>query len=71
MSERTQCRACGLTFTRTSSFDQHRVGPQVPINQPMQRRCLSADELRAKGWAPNVRGDWRKPAPAGTFSRVA
>ena len=72
MSQRAHCRACGQTFTCTSSFEHHRVGPQVPINQPMRRRCLAADELRERGWAPNAHGAWRKPAAAGTtFSRVA
>lgn len=60
------CPACGLRFTATSTFDKHRVGPF----KPLMRRCLSEAELTAKGWAPDARGLWRKPAPAGTFGRA-
>jgi hypothetical protein len=61
---RSQCPACQLLFTSTHSFDKHRVG----TFKPLMRRCLSASELTARGWSPDPRGFWRKPAPAGTFT---
>jgi hypothetical protein len=49
------CAACGLLFTSTSSFDQHRTGSYAT-----GRRCKTTDELRAIGFEPNARGHWRK-----------
>jgi hypothetical protein len=50
------CRACGLVFTTTRSFDDHRV----------RGCCLTATELEARGWSTNPKGWWRpKPRPMG------
>ena len=49
------CAACGLLFTNTSSFDQHRAGSYAS-----GRHCKSEAELRANGFEPNERGHWRK-----------
>lgn len=57
------CAVCHLTFTSEGPFDAHRTGPMSA------RHCLSEAELRAKGYEPNSRGHWRKPAPEGTFRR--
>jgi hypothetical protein len=59
----SRCSGCGLYFTSVSSFDFHRVGPYSA------RRCMTEAELRADGVTPNERGYWRKPAPAGIFSK--
>lgn len=50
---RCQCCACGEYFGNVVVFDRHRVG-QHGVN----RRCLSPDEMAAKGWAQNDRGFW-------------
>jgi len=51
---RCQCSACGEYFNRPSLFDRHRAGSY----QPLARRCLSPDEMRAKGWRKNSAGFW-------------
>ncbi len=61
-SPKCLCRSCGLYWTSEAAFAAHRVG-EYGIN----RRCLTQDELRAKGFAPNEGGYWRKPAPADAF----
>ena len=53
--DRSQCAACGLLFTNSSSFDKHRTGSYVS-----GRRCKTTDELRAMGFEPNASGHWRK-----------
>jgi hypothetical protein len=50
-----ECATCGLTFTSVGGFDYHRH----------KGTCRTADELRAKGYQPNDRGQWRKPMPEG------
>lgn len=50
-----QCRACGLTFRRVSTFDRHRYGPWE------DRRCLTSIELADKGWGQDSGGFWRRP----------
>lgn len=46
-SVRCQCRSCGLTFSRLSAFDRHRTGTYQRGGDP--RRCLSEDDMRARG----------------------
>lgn len=53
--DRSQCAACGLLFTSSSSFDKHRTGSYAA-----GRRCKTTNELRAIGFEPNERGHWRK-----------
>lgn len=55
--QKSECTACGLLFTHTYGFDAHRVGPYTA------RRCLTVEELTAKGYAANGAGFWRKPKP--------
>lgn len=55
-----QCRACGLLFRRTSTFDKHRVG-----KVGAERRCLTAEELKAMSWFQDSAGFWKRPS-AGT-----
>jgi hypothetical protein len=53
------CATCHLSFTSEGPFDFHRTGPWD------NRRCLTAAQLRSKGYEPNDKGHWRKPAPEG------
>lgn len=54
-----QCTACGEFFNRVSTFDRHRVGV-IGVD----RRCLTSDEMTAKGWRLNGRGFWLTEARA-------
>jgi hypothetical protein len=51
---------CCQSFGSQNSGDKHRVGPHEPRGS---RRCLTPDEMRAKGWTQDDRGAWRTPAP--------
>ncbi len=44
---RCQCTVCDLYFNSDYAFCKHRVG----LHMPMERRCLSPDEMLAKGMA--------------------
>jgi len=55
--QRSLCRGCNKVFSTTSTFDRHRVG-EYP-----DRRCLTAEELTAKGWSERE-GIWRTPRRA-------
>lgn len=43
------CCSCGNTFTGTTAGDKHRVGDHAVFVGPSRRRCLTADEMLAKG----------------------
>ena len=63
------CRECDLDFTSVRDFDSHRVGVHAytyseglkmdPIRED-GRRCLTTVEMRAKGWALDRHGRWRR-----------
>ena len=64
------CTACGLDFTSVRLFDAHRVGRHeylyaegLQLEPPREdgRRCLSGDEMEAKGWQQDARGRWFNP----------
>jgi hypothetical protein len=64
------CRSCNQDFNSVDLFERHRVGThQYTYSEgiamtPMRedgRRCLSVDEMQAKGWEPNERGYWIDP----------
>jgi hypothetical protein len=55
---RCRCSACGERFNSAKTFDGHRVGPFSPITRPTQRRCLSVEQMQAKGWLLNDAGFW-------------
>ena len=60
------CPTCCLTFPQQLGFDRHRVGryENRAIGQVNTRRCLTADELRERGWQYDPDSDvWRLPAP--------
>ena len=47
--KQTKCAKCLRYFTSTTEFDAHRTGPFG--HRPSLRRCLTDDEMTAKGWA--------------------
>jgi len=64
----TECSACGLFFSGTSSFDQHRTGVHAYTvseglrMQPVRengRRCLHPSEMAEAGMELDNRGRWR------------
>jgi hypothetical protein len=52
--DHSQCPGCGEYFNSTYAFDKHRTGRYAP----MQRRCLSLDEMRALGMVISATGWW-------------
>jgi hypothetical protein len=56
--DRNQCPTCSGYFNSTYAFDAHRTGPFGHGGQPAQRRCMSVDEMRAKGMSLNAAGFW-------------
>lgn len=56
------CGLCGEPFKSQRLFERHRVGPYHP---PGVRRCLTPEEMRAKGWEHNGRTwvDKTRPNP--------
>ena len=49
---RCLCRTCGDYFNSVSMFDKHRVG-EYPA-----RRCLTSEEMSARGYVRNEAGFW-------------
>lgn len=54
------CRACNRTFGGLSGFDIHRVGQYTDTPPDYGRRCLTDEELAAKGIMPNAKGIYIK-----------
>lgn len=68
---RCRCAACGDLFNSTSAFDRHRAGTFAPLGTwPHARRCLTAEELQAKGWSRNGAGFWIERARQAPTARV-
>ena len=70
---RSQCGACGEDFSGDGMFDRHRVGVHAysysegaRMEPPREdgRRCLGVEEMRARGWRLNERGQWLDPVEA-------
>lgn len=51
--DRNQCCGCHEYFNSTFAFDKHRTG-----EFGKDRRCLTSDEMRAKGMSKNAAGFW-------------
>jgi phage replication-related protein YjqB (UPF0714/DUF867 family) len=51
--DRNQCQGCKEYFNSTFAFDKHRVG-----DHGVDRRCLTPDEMRAKGMDVSASGYW-------------
>lgn len=45
---------CGESFNSTAAFDKHRVWAEGKVI----RRCLTVEEMLAKGMAKNASGYW-------------
>jgi hypothetical protein len=50
--DRCRCSGCGEYFNSTYMFDKHRFG-KYP-----DRRCMTAEEMSAKGYSKNEAGFW-------------
>lgn len=51
--QRNQCPSCLLYFNSNAAFDKHRTG-----DHGKDRRCMTQEEMTAKGMATNARGFW-------------
>lgn len=56
------CCACHESFSCESAGDMHRVGRHDVSTGPNRRRCLTVQEMLAKGMIPNARGVWMSRA---------
>ena len=56
------CTACCHTFTGTTAGDLHRVGDHAVSVGPNRRRCLTVEEMEARGMARNSKGHWMSAA---------
>ena len=65
-SRMCKCPTCGLYFNSPGAFGEHRVGE---IGTPA-RRCLTAEELVAKGWGARGRGPYWTSQPGGKRPKV-
>lgn len=50
------CRGCHQMFTSLSAFDLHRTGKF----ENNKRRCLTEQEMLAKGMVQNAKGWWMR-----------
>lgn len=51
--DRNQCQGCKEFFNSTFAFDKHRAG-----DFGKDRRCLTGEEMDAKGMSKNSAGFW-------------
>jgi hypothetical protein len=57
-----QCSVCSRLFTGIDAFDRHRTGTYGEPSDP--RRCLSEEEMEAKGFKQSKRtGMWHRGVP--------
>lgn len=52
--DHNQCPTCSQFFNSTYAFDKHRVGEY----KDKSRRCLTVDQMTAKGMQKSARGFW-------------
>jgi hypothetical protein len=52
-NSRNQCQGCKGYFNSVSAFDKHRTG-----NHGSNRRCMTEEEMLAKGMSLNSDGFW-------------
>lgn len=50
---RNQCGGCRVFFNSVTAFDGHRTG-----DYGVDRRCMTAEEMTAKGMSVNEAGYW-------------
>jgi hypothetical protein len=60
------CVACQKTFKSEYTFDKHRSGDHAGRT----RRCLSTEEMQAKGMLQNERGWWISSAYDHSIVRI-
>jgi hypothetical protein len=69
------CTSCGYDFSGVTTFDTHRVGRHEHLasaEHPDGRRCLTEDEMKAKGMRQDKFGRWRgKPSDSPWFKQAA
>lgn len=57
--DHNQCPTCVEFFNSIAAFEKHRTGRiGAPFDAPDVRRCLTSDEMRARGMAINAAGFW-------------
>ena len=70
---RSRSMACGVLFNSVSTIDSHRLGNRE--GRGANRRCLTPDEMLARGWLVNAKGFWisrRRPdVPRRSGDRIA
>lgn len=65
--DRNQCSGCGLLFNSSRAFDKHRTG-----DHGKDRRCMTPDEMTAKGMVLGKDGFWRGSAmPASVLEGIS
>lgn len=65
--DRNQCAGCGAYFNSTHAFERHRTGAFG-----VDRRCLTADEMTARGMVLGADGFWRGSAmPSAVLAAVS
>ena len=59
-NRRNQCAACEQYFASLKAFDRHRAGRfgTGPFGTSPERRCISPDEMRRRGWSKDEKGFW-------------
>lgn len=65
-SERCECCECGMFFSGTTGFDDHRTGSYSKDT----RRCRTAEEIKARGYI-EVGGVWKRDVPRPEFFNVS
>ena len=61
---RNQCPTCGKVFRSNTAFDFHRAGEYSSLNpdgltySPSKRRCMTTEEMLAKGMGQQESGTW-------------
>ena len=58
----SQCTVCGELFAGETIGDAHRIGS---YRIPGDRRCLTVEEMTAKGWRIDDRGVWHDASRGG------
>ncbi|HQR98138.1 MULTISPECIES: hypothetical protein [unclassified Polaromonas] len=51
--DRNQCQGCKEYFNSSFAFNKHRHG-----DHGIDRRCMTVDEMQAKGMSKNAAGFW-------------
>jgi len=64
------CDNCAKRFRSVSAFDRHRTGEYAKSCQRNgTRRCMTAEEMQAKGMVQNARGAWMAAPREGGYQR--